>query len=185
MGEEKMEWELPILSTERLILRPVTLDDAEDMFTYGSNDNVTKYVLWNTHESIEDSKGFIEMVLETYKMHPFYHWGIEFEGKFIGTIDYVMLQEHNKVGEIGYVLAEEYWNKGIVTEAARKVIDFGFNELGLVRIQARCFTENIGSFRVMEKTGMTHEGTLRKAMFAKGRHRDIEMYAITDEDYSS
>lgn len=118
--EYTMEWTLPTLTTERLTLRAVTMDDAEDMFTYGSNENVTKYVLWHTHESIEDTKEFIEMAVETYKMQPFYHWGIIYNGKFIGTIDYVMLQQHNKVGEIGYVLAEEYWNQGIVTEAAKK-----------------------------------------------------------------
>lgn len=186
MGEEyTMEWTLPTLTTERLTLRAVTMDDAEDMFTYGSNENVTKYVLWHTHESIEDTKEFIEMAVETYKMQPFYHWGIIYNGKFIGTIDYVMLQQHNKVGEIGYVLAEEYWNKGIVTEAAKKVIEFGFHKLGLVRVQARCVTENIGSSRVMEKSGMTYEGTLRKALFMKGSHRDVEMYAITDEDSRS
>lgn len=180
-----MEWHLPVLTTERLTLRAVTLDDAEDMFTYGSNENVTKYVLWDTHETVEDSKEFIEMALETYKMQPFYHWGIVYEGKFIGTIDYVMIQHHNKVGEIGYVLAEEYWNKGIVTEAAKKVIDFGFRELQLVRIQARCAAENTGSARVMEKSGMTYEGTLRKSLNMKGKHRDVKIYAVTDEDWSS
>lgn len=180
-----MEWSLPVLTTERLKLRAVTLDDAEAMFTYGSNENVTKYVLWNTHETLEDSKEFIEMALETYKMHPFYHWGIEYEGKFIGTIDYVMIHQHNKVGEIGYVLAEEYWNKGIVTEAAKKVIDFGFKELQLVRVQARCVVENTGSSRVMEKCGMIYEGTLRKALYMKGSHRDVKMYAVTDEYWSS
>jgi [ribosomal protein S5]-alanine N-acetyltransferase len=180
-----MEWKLPILTTERLTLRAVTMDDAEEMFTYGSNENVTKYVLWQTHETIRDTKEFIEMALETYAMQPFYHWGIVYKEKFIGTIDYVMLQQHNKVGEIGYVLAEEYWNKGIVTEAAKRVIDFGFQELGLVRIQARCVTENTGSARVMEKSGMTYEGTLRKALLMKGTHRDVEMYAITDEDQRS
>lgn len=177
-----MAWKLPTLTTERLMLRAVTMNDAEDMFTYGSNENVTKYVLWNTHESIEDSKDFIDMALETYEMRPFYHWGIVYKEKFIGTIDFVMVQEHNRVGEIGYVLAEEYWNKGIVTEAAKKVMDFGFSELGLVRIQARCVSDNIGSARVMEKTGMKHEGTLRKALLLKGKHHNVEMYAITDED---
>lgn len=177
-----MAWTLPILTTERLKLRAVTMDDVEAMFKYGSNDNVTRYVLWETHQTVEDSKSFIEMAIESYAMHEFYHWGIEYNGEFIGTIDFVGLNDYSKVGEIGYVLAEDYWNKGLVTEAAKRVIDFGFEELGLIRIQARCIAENVASSRVMEKCGMKFEGTLRKSLFAKGTHHDIHMYAIIDED---
>jgi [ribosomal protein S5]-alanine N-acetyltransferase len=82
----------------------------------------------------------------------------------IGTIDFGAIDDKHKFVEIAYVLSEEYWNQGITTEAVKKLIDFGFKELGLVRIQARCFEENIGSQKVMEKSGMFFEGILRKSM---------------------
>ena len=175
-------WTLPVLTTDRLTLRAVTMDDAQAIFQYSSNDNVSRYVLWETHQTLEDTQAFIEMALESYDMQEFYHWGMEYNGQLIGTIDYVGINEFSGMGEIGYVLSEDYWNKGLVTEAAKRIIDFGFDELGLVRIQARCIAENIASSRVMEKCGMTFEGTLRKSLLVKGTHRDINMYAIIDDD---
>ena len=174
---------LPILTTDRLKLRAVTMDDAQAIFKYSSNDNVARYLLWETHQTLEDTEAFIEMAIESYdEISDFYHWGIEYNGQLIGTIDYVGLNDYSGMGEIGYVLSEDYWNKGLVTEAAKRVIDFGFDELGLVRIQARCIAENIASSRVMEKCGMKFEGTLRKSLLVKGTHRDIHMYAIIDDD---
>ena len=102
--------------------------------------------------------------------------------EFIGTIDFVMYNEAEKIAEIGYALSDRHWGKGYVSEATKALLDFGFNELQLVRIQARCFADNIGSERVMQKVGMTYEGTMRKAKFAKGKHHDIKMYAILRED---
>ena len=175
-------WTLPVLTTDRLILRAVTMGDAQAIFQYSSNDNVSRYVLWETHQTLEDTQAFIEMALESYDMQEFYHWGMEYNGQLIGTIDYVGINEFSGMGEIGYVLSEDYWNKGLVTEAAKRIIDFGFDELGLVRIQARCIAENTASSRVMEKCGMTFEGTHRKSLLVKGIHRDINMYAIIDDD---
>ena len=82
-----------------------------------------------------------------------------------------MYNDAEKIAEIGYALSDRYWGKGYVSEATKALLDFGFNELQLVRIQARCFPDNIGSELVM-----------RKAKFAKGRYHDIKMYAILRED---
>ncbi len=103
----------------------------------------------------------------------------------IGTVDFVSWHPNHNSAELGYVLAQPYWGKGTTTEAAKKLIGFGFEKMDLVRIQARCFVENIGSERVMEKVGMTFEGTLRKAMFAKGKHQDLKVYSILKEEFYS
>ncbi|WP_026565799.1 GNAT family N-acetyltransferase [Bacillus sp. UNC41MFS5] len=183
MDIEKIYGNLPILETERLILRKVTLDDAEDMFSYGSNEEVTKYVTWNAHKTLSDTKEFIGFVLNKYENSQVAPWGIEYKenGKFIGTIDFVWWQSNHKIAEIGYVISQEYWGMGLTTEAAKEVIKFGFEKMNLVRIQARCFVENIGSARVMEKTGMSFEGILRKGMFVKGKHQDLKMFSILEE----
>ena len=185
MKIEQIFGDLPILETERLILRKITLDDLEDMHQYGSDEEVSKYVTWNTHETVSDTKDFVEFVINKYKNKQVAPWGIEYkeDGKFIGTIDFVWWKPNHKVAEIGYVLSKDYWGKGLTTEAARKIIQFGFEEMALVRIQARCNIENTGSARVMEKAGMSFEGIIRKGIFAKGEHYDLKIYSILKEEF--
>ncbi|WP_349408178.1 GNAT family N-acetyltransferase [Pseudalkalibacillus sp. SCS-8] len=176
---------LPILETERLILRKITLDDLEDMFEYCSIDEVSRNVTWETHKSMADTKQFLEMILEQYENEKVVFWGIQWKenSRLIGTIDYVSWNPIHKIGEIGYVLSPDFWGKGIMTEAAKEVIKFGFEEMGLVRIQARCFLQNQGSERVMQKIGMALEGTVRKGIFAKGKHQDLKLYAIVNDNF--
>jgi [ribosomal protein S5]-alanine N-acetyltransferase len=180
MDIEKIYGNLPTLETERLLLRKITLDDVEGMFSYASNDEVTKYVTWDTHRSLADTKQYIEFVLSRYENKQIAPWGIESKEtkEFIGTIDFVWWQPAHQKAEIGYVISDKYWGKGIATEASKKLIQFGFEEMDLVRIQAICFVENAASARVLEKVGMTFEGILRKAMFVKGKHRDLKLYSI-------
>lgn len=187
MEIEKIFANLPTLETERLILRKITLEDVADMYLYGSNKEVSKYVTWETHNTLSDTKEFVEFVLTQYDNKKVSPLGIEYKenGKFIGTIDFVSWQVKHNVAEIGYVLSQDYWGNGIITEAANEVIKFGFNNMDLVRIQARCFAENIGSARVMEKTEMSFEGIIRKEMFTKGKHQDIKLYSILKEEFAS
>ncbi|MER2237318.1 MAG: GNAT family protein [Psychrobacillus sp.] len=178
--------DLPQLETERLILLKITLCDAEDMYTYGSNPEVSKYVTWDQHNTIEDTKEFIHFILKQYEKKDIAPWGIEYKetGQFIGTIDFVQWQIKHDSAEIGYVLSPDYWGQGLTTEAAEALIHFGFNHMDLIRIQARCFVENVGSSRVMEKVGMSYEGTTRKGMKVKGKHVDLKIYSILKEDFS-
>ncbi|MFC7679290.1 GNAT family N-acetyltransferase [Paenibacillus sp. GCM10028914] len=185
MEIEEIYGEPPRFETERLILRKVTMQDAEDMFAYASNDDVSRYVPWETHRTIEDSRGFISFIEQRYDNKAVSPWGIEYKenGRMIGTIDFVLWQPMHQVAELGYVLGKDYWGKGLMSEAAGELLRFGFAKMDLVRIQARCIAENIGSQRVMEKIGMTFEGIQRKGMKNKGIHCDIKTYAILKEDY--
>lgn len=177
--------EIPSFETERIILRKITMDDLEDMFEYGSDEEVSKYVTWDRHKTTNDTKEFIEFVLGRYENGELAPWGIELKenGKIIGTVDFVSWLPHHNNAEIGYVLSKPYWGKGITTEAANELIRFGFEKMDLVRIQARCFMENRGSERVMEKLGMTYEGVIRKGMFTKGEHRDLKLYSLLKEEF--
>lgn len=184
MEVEEIYSALPRLETDRLILRKLTLEDADDMFFYCSNEAVSEYVTWDTHQTLSDTDKFIRFVLDKYEKHQVAPWGIEYKGngRFIGTIDFISWQPNQKIAEIGYVLSQDYWGQGLMTEAAREVIKFGFEHMNLVRIQARCFVENIGSARVMEKAGMSFEGIIRKGLFIKGKHRDGKLYSIVKEE---
>ncbi len=175
---------LPELETERLILRRITENDLHDMNEYGGCKEVSQFVSWETHQSLEDTKTFLDLVLQGYAQGESYFWGLILKenNKLIGTINYVTWNQKHRVGEIGYVLSNTYWRRGLMTEAATEVIRFGFREGGLVRIQAKCFLENTGSEGVMKKCGMTYEGTLRQAMYAKGKQHDLKLYAIIKND---
>jgi [ribosomal protein S5]-alanine N-acetyltransferase len=92
--------------------------------------------------------------------------------------------EHSRA-ELGYVLAQEYWGTGLMPEAVRRVIRFCFERMDLNRVEARCLAENVASARVMEKAGMSYEGTLRKREYIKGAYRDMKMYSILRSEYAT
>ena len=179
-GDRPFE-DLPELETERLLLRKMRLDDARAMFAYASDPEVTRYVLFETHRSIEDSEAFLRLAVEGYERGDFGGWGVVLKdsGAFVGTcgVDYGYAPEHARA-ELGYVLSREHWGKGLIPEAVRAVIRFGFGRMELNRIQARCMAENTASARVMEKAGMTYEGTLREYQLIKGAYRDMKFYSI-------
>jgi ribosomal-protein-alanine N-acetyltransferase len=179
-GDRPFE-DLPELETERLLLRKMRLDDARAMFAYASDPEVTRYVLFETHRSIEDSEAYLRVAVEGYERGDFGGWGVVLKdsGAFVGTcgVDFGYAPEHARA-ELGYVLSREHWGKGLVPEAVRAVIRFGFGRMELNRIQARCIAENTASARVMEKAGMTYEGTLREYQLIKGAYRDMKFYSI-------
>jgi ribosomal-protein-alanine N-acetyltransferase len=169
------------------LLRRMTAQDAEDVFEYASDPMVSRFTTWSAHRSIGDSREFLDMVLDRYENYQVSSWGIEqkADGKFIGTCGFMYWLPAHARAEIGYALSRRYWNRGYMTEAVRTVIDFGFRTMGLNRIEARCRIENIPSARVMEKTGMTYEGILRGHMLAKGKFRDLKLYAILRDEWAN
>lgn len=175
---------LPVLETERLLLRKMRLGDAEAMFAYASDPEVTRFVLWDTHRSIEDSERFLSVATEGYERGDFGGWGVVLKdsGAFVGTCGIDVDYEHARA-ELGYVLSREHWGKGLMPEAVRAVIRFCFVRMGLNRVEARCIAENTASARVMEKAGMAYEGTFREREFIKGAYRDMKLYSILRREY--
>ncbi|RJE90515.1 N-acetyltransferase [Paenibacillus sp. 1011MAR3C5] len=175
---------MPRLETERTILRKISLEDAADMFEYCSDDEVSQYTTWNSHQSIEDTRAFIQYILNKYDQQQLAPWGIEDKatGKFIGSCGYVDWVPNHARGELAYALSRSYWNRGYMTEIVKRLIEIGFEKMGLVRIEARCLTANIGSARVMEKSGLIYEGTMSKVVFCKGAHHDLKLYALVKDN---
>jgi ribosomal-protein-alanine N-acetyltransferase len=178
--------DLPTLETDRLILRKMILDDAEAIFAYASDPEVSRYTLWDTHRTIEDSRAFLRLVLDKYESGGEPDWGILYKGdhRFVGTCGFASWEAGHARAELGYVIHREYWGQGLVPEAVRAMISFGFERMGLNRIEARCIAENAASVRVMEKAGMTYEGTLRQREFIKGAYRDMKLYSILRSEFS-
>jgi len=174
---------IPTLYTERTVLRRITKSDLEDVYEYGTDPLVPKYLLWYNHPDKRYTLSYLSYLDKMYKQAKFYDWGIELDGKMIGTCGFTSIDTENNSAEIGYVLNSKFWGMGLATEVAKKVIEFGFDVLNLRRISARCMVENIESKRVMEKCGMRFEGILKDAVFAKGEYKDVFLYSITKPDY--
>lgn len=174
-------WQPPILETPRLILRSIGLADAESIFAYAKNPNVCKYTLWETHQSVQDSLSYIkDYIFDYYSKGVPEPFGITLKENpqtVIGTVGCFWTSKQAKAMELAYAISEEHWGKGLVAEASQAVMDYCFKEFSLKRIQARCKVENKASSRVMEKIGMTHEGTLKSAIFHRNKFWDMAYYA--------
>ena len=177
--------DLPTLETERLILRKMVLNDAEAVFAYASNSEVSRYTLWETHRSIEDSRAFLEFATQKYENGGEPDWGIVYRGNgcLVGACGLVNWEAEHARAEVGFVLSREYWGRGLMSEAVRAILRFGFERMNLNRIEARCIAENAASARVMEKAGMVYEGTLRQREYIKGAYRDIKLYATLKKGF--
>ena len=176
---------MPSLETERLRLRKLCMRDAADIFDYSRDPLVAKYVLWDAQTSLSEARSYLRFMLRKYRLGEPASWGIELKatGRIVGTIGFMWIQRDNAAAEVGYSLARGLWNRGLMTEALRAVIDFGFRSLNLNRIEAQHESENPASGTVMQKCGMLREGTLRQRLMNKGRFVDVELYSILRSDY--
>lgn len=182
-SEEQLEplWLPPVLQTPRLTLRPLSLEDAPSIFAYAQNPEVARYTMWEPHKSLEDSFSTIkDYAFSSYAKKVPEPLGITFKespDRVIGTVGCFWVSESSKCMELAYALAQEHWGKGLAAEASRCVMKHCFQEYSLKRIQARCKAENTASSRVMEKAGMSYEGTLKSALFHNDRYWDVVYYA--------
>lgn len=171
---------IPPLETERLLLRRLQALDAVDMFDYARRGDVTRYLTWSPHPSVAYTREYLEYVETRYDAGEFFDWALEerSSGRMIGTCGFTGFDYRSDCGEVGYVLNPCVWGHGYATEALRAVIAFGFEQLKLHRIEARYVIGNAASRHVMERVGMTYEGTLRGAMLIKHEHCDIGICAV-------
>ncbi|TMW71872.1 GNAT family N-acetyltransferase [Alteribacter natronophilus] len=178
---------LPVLETARLRLRPFQLEDAPDLFSYASSALVSRFLPWEAHRTLSDSEEFVSFILKQYEEGRPAPWAVELKetGNVIGTIDFVAWFPEHRRAELGFVLSEEYWGRGLIAEAARRVIAYGFDYLDLVKIKAPAITENVQSRRVLEKLGFKLEGILKQEYIIKGKSRDMAVYSLIKEQERS
>jgi len=152
------------LETHRLILRPFTIEDAQDMFdNWASDPEVTKFLTWPAHSGVEVTRAVLTDWISRYSDNGFMNWAIEWKetGRVIGNISVVKLNENTEAADMGYCLGRAFWGQGIMPEALRAVMDFLFDMVGLNRVAACHDVKNPKSGRVMAKAGMKQEGILR------------------------
>lgn len=175
---------LPTLTTPRLILRPMRMSDAKDLYAYARDPAVSRHVLWDAHEDIGQSRRFLRAAIWQYRrgLPASFAITLRDSGRMIGTIGFMWVNTDHNSAEVGYSLSRTYWNQGYMTEALRAVIAFGFDTLHLNRIEAQHQTDNPASGRVMAHVGMQYEGLMRQRLTNKGRYVDVMVYAMLRDD---
>lgn len=173
----------PTLETPRLLLRALRDDDLDDLYAYASDPEIDAYTPWERYASIEEAREDLDRYVAQYTRGEMGAWGIErrADGKLIGIGNYGHWQRYDRRAELGYTIARHAWGQGFAPEAVRAIIDFGFERMDLVRIEAVCMPENSASERVMQKVGMQREGLLRSYQMWRGKPQDLLMYAIVRE----
>lgn len=163
------------------------MDDDQAIHSYGKDERVAHGASFPQHKDIEDARTFIQTVLQHYEKNEPSSYGVILrkENTLIGGIGLPIHDPTNNKAEIGYALAPWHWNNGYTTEAARMLIDYLFKSTEIERIEARCKTFNTASARVMEKVGMTYEGTLRSHTFYNNTYYDMKFYSILRSEWSN
>lgn len=155
------------IETDRLILRRYVIEDADAMYkNWASDSEVTKFLTWQPHSSVDVSRGIIENWLKEYSDEKYYQWAIVLKdngNEPIGDISVVHMNEDISMVHIGYCLGRAWWRRGIMSEALKAVMDFMFDTVEVNRVESRHDPMNPNSGKVMQKCGMKYEGTLRSA----------------------
>ena len=173
------------LATPRLILRRMTVDDAQDMYlNWAADEKVPRYLSWDVHKSVEATREILETWVAAYDNLENYHWVIEFDRTIIGTIGLHNIHSRHERCELGYCIGSKWWNKGLVTEAVGEVIRFAFREVNANKVFALHDIENAASGRVMQKNGMKPDGLLREHNLRKdGTRGDLAYYSILKSEW--
>lgn len=173
----------PEIETDHLILREIMPEDTDAVYAIFSDDEVTRYYDLVTMQRRREAEELIDFFDQRFEVESSIRWGItrKADDIVIGTCGYVLLHKHR--GEIGYDLRRSEWGKGVMAEALDAIVDFGFSDMGLQRIEALVMPENVASARLLRKLGFTEEGTLRDYDRFKGAFHDMRCFSILKEEY--
>ena len=169
------------IETPRLILRRAVRKDADAMCrNWASDPEVTKYLTWPTHSTVDISKRVLDSWIKEYKKDDYYQWMIVLKelGQPIGSISVVQQRQDIGQAEIGYCIGNRWWHKGIMSEALSAVMGYLFAEVGMNRVEARHDPQNPHSGGVMRKCGMKFEGVMRASDRNNQGICDAAHYAI-------
>ena len=170
-----------VIKTERLTLRVPILDDARQLYdAYISNPEVPKYMSWVAHTDISQTVAFLENCISSFKQRSNFEFVIELNERPGTAIGMIGMHPMSHGVTFGYVIAPEFWNNGITSEALKNLVDWSLRQNDVFRAQAHCDADNRASARVMEKAGMSFEGLLRRYFVhpnISSEPRDSLMYA--------
>jgi RimJ/RimL family protein N-acetyltransferase len=177
-----------VLETQRLRLRPFTEADVEDIWPVVSNPEFPRQLSWAAHGDRSETLGFIQAVNKGLEQNTGVVWAIEQAGRVIGcigldAITFAMRAWRVDRAEIGFWLAPDQWNKGLMTEAAHEVVRCAFQTIGLHKVIGRCLAANDASRRVIEKLGFRCVGRLEDDVWRDGRWHSLLRYELTAAEW--
>lgn len=177
--------QFPVLETDRLLLKQILLDDAKDLFIILSDDEVARYEYFYPLKSIEEVEKFIKRYDNEFNEEEEITWGMYLKdsNRLIGTCCIGDFEESSERCEIGYTVAKDMWNNGYATEALAEILNFGFNDVKLNRIEATITPGNDASVRVLDKLGFMKEGIVRERDLIKGKLEDGIIMSLLRREY--
>lgn len=182
MQEEPLE--TPRLETERLTLRPMTRDDIDFLLKHFGDPETNRY---SSYEDLKTREEAIQLYRDFMEPgHPTrFRLGVELKEthQLVGTLGLHGLNRRDRRAEIGFDLYKDHWGKGIMTEAVRALINYGFQQMNLNRIEATTDPENTRSIKLLERVGFQKEGHLRQKYHYKGRYHDELLYSLMKKDW--
>ena len=183
MSREDIFVTFPRLETERLILRQIRASDANALFAFFSDEEVSS----KRHRSVEESQAFIQQLQHWYQAHENIEWGItrKSDDLLIGTCGFYAFDEGFHRAETGYELHKACWRQGIMSEALTAILTFAFTTMELHRIEAIVDEGNERSQGLLRKLGFVHEGTLRQHQFFGGRFLDEYHFGLLKDEWNS
>lgn len=177
------------LRTERLLLRPMTDDDFEDLFAFQSDPEVTRYVTYDARDRDDMRTALEAKKRDTTVTNDGDRLSLAVTvppaPTVIGEMNLFLQDVANRMAEIGYVFHPGYQGHGYALEAAREMLRVGFEDLRMHRMTARCDARNTASWKLMEKLGMRREACFVKNEIFKGEWADLLVYAMLDEEWAA
>jgi ribosomal-protein-alanine N-acetyltransferase len=170
----------PNLETERLLLRRIVCEDVSEIFALRSNKEVMKYIPSPLASNDEEALVHIALIDEKIDTNEGINWAITLkgDGKLIGVIGHYKIKPEHFRAEIGYMLLPEYQGKGIISEAIKEVVNYGFEVMKLHSVEAIVHPENSASEKVLQKNGFVKEAHLKENEYFDGRFLDTVIYSL-------
>ena len=174
------------IETDRLILRQFKYEDNQDMLDYRVSDPDVQFSYFEpVYTTYNEVKHLLDSYISSYENMDYYRWAIieKDSASCIGQIAFFLLDTKNHFGEIEYCIGINFQKRGYCTEATKAILNFGFNQINLHKIQICHDENNLASKSIIKKCNLTYEGTLRDYFFFNGRYLDRSYYSILKEEY--
>jgi [ribosomal protein S5]-alanine N-acetyltransferase len=174
----------PTLDTDRLRLREMTPQDVTALLKHLGNPEVVKYMDMQPIKTREQANEWLRWMGSYFSAHDGLRWGVTLkaDNTFIGSAGIGNWNREARYAEIGYDIAQPYWDNGYATEVSRAIIEFGINRMNLNRIEADIVAGNDASMRVLEKLGFQQEGILRERVYKDEKYYDVHLFGILKKD---
>ena len=178
----------PVLETKRLVLRQITMADVENLFSFFSDREVMQHYDCEPLSSMDEVRSLIQRYTDWFEKQNGFRWGITIKTEsnaIVGTCGIFAWHKPSRIATLGYELSRQYWRRGIMSEAVRELLVYGYRDLNLNRIRATVVTDNVASARLLEQLSFKREGVLRQSQFLNGKYDDLAAYALLREEWNA